>query len=146
MRVDTLRWTTLRPDTQDANPGGPRGDAHAALTPRMRLRLARAVARDGWTVCHAAAVFWVAYPTAQRWAGRFRQAGPAGMAEGTRPSRTRPYRPQTNSKIAPDAPQRTRASPGPARPAARERPSPTPHRDRTSRPDEAIHQVFGQSI
>jgi hypothetical protein len=37
--------------------------ANAALTPRRRLRLARAVVEDGWTVSYAAAVFQVAYPT-----------------------------------------------------------------------------------
>jgi leucine-zipper of insertion element IS481 len=62
--------------------------ANAALTPRMRLRLARAVVEDGWTVSYAAAVFQVAYPTAKRWAGRYRQAGPAGMVDRS----SRPHR------------------------------------------------------
>ena len=47
--------------------------ANAALTPRMRLRLARAVVEDGWSVSYAAAVFQVAYPTAKRWALRYRK-------------------------------------------------------------------------
>ena len=55
--------------------------ANAALTPRMRLRLARAIVEDGWTVSYAATVFQVAYPTAKRWAERYRQAGPAGMVD-----------------------------------------------------------------
>jgi len=55
--------------------------ANAALTPRMRLRLARAVVEDGWTVSYAAAVFQVAYPTAKRWAERYRLAGAAGMVD-----------------------------------------------------------------
>ena len=54
--------------------------ANAALTPRQRLRLARAVVEDGWTIAYAAAVFQVAWPTAKRWAVRYEQAGPAGMA------------------------------------------------------------------
>jgi hypothetical protein len=36
--------------------------ANAALTPRHRLRLARAVVEDGWTISYAAAVFNVAWP------------------------------------------------------------------------------------
>ncbi len=62
--------------------------ANAALTPRMRLRLARAVVEDGWSYSYAAAVFQVAYPTAKRWAERYRQAGPAGMVDRS----SRPHR------------------------------------------------------
>jgi transposase InsO family protein len=51
--------------------------ANAALTPRHRLRLARAVVEDGWSISYAAAVFNVAWPTAKRWADE----GPAGMAD-----------------------------------------------------------------
>jgi transposase InsO family protein len=55
----------------------------------MRLRLARAVVEDGWTVSFAAAVFQVAYPTAKRWARRYEQAGPAGMVDrSSRPHRS----------------------------------------------------------
>jgi hypothetical protein len=54
---------------------------NAALTPRQRLRLARAVVEDGWTFSYAAAVFQVAYPTAKRWALPYQQAGPAGMVD-----------------------------------------------------------------
>jgi transposase InsO family protein len=62
--------------------------ANAALTPRMRLRLARAVVEDGWSLSYAAAVFQIAYPTAKRWAERYRQAGPAGMVDRS----SRPHR------------------------------------------------------
>jgi transposase InsO family protein len=55
--------------------------ANAALTPRHRLRLARAVVEDGWSISYAAAVFNVAWPTAKRWADRYRAEGPAGMAD-----------------------------------------------------------------
>jgi transposase InsO family protein len=55
--------------------------ANAALTPKHRLRLARAVVEDGWTVSYAAAVFNVAYPTAKRWSQRYRAEGPAGMVD-----------------------------------------------------------------
>jgi transposase InsO family protein len=62
--------------------------ANAALTPRHRLRLARAVVEDGWSVSYAAAVFNVSWPTAKRWADRYRQAGPAGMTDrSSRPQR-----------------------------------------------------------
>ena len=53
--------------------------ANAALTPRHRLRLAKAVVEDGWTISYAAAVFNVSWPTAKRWSDRYRQAGEAGM-------------------------------------------------------------------
>ena len=55
--------------------------ANAALTPRHRLRLARAVVEDGWSISYTAAVFNVAWPTAKRWADRYRAEGPAGMAD-----------------------------------------------------------------
>jgi len=55
--------------------------ANAALTPRHRLRLARAVVEDGWSLSYAAAVFNVAYPTAKRWADRYRAEGAAGMVD-----------------------------------------------------------------
>jgi transposase InsO family protein len=63
--------------------------ANAALTPRHRLKLARAIVEDGWTVSYAAAVFNVAWPTANRWAERYRSAGEAGMADrSSRPHRS----------------------------------------------------------
>jgi transposase InsO family protein len=62
--------------------------ANAALTPRQRLRLARAVVEDGWTIAYAAAVFQVAWPTAKRWAVRYEQAGEAGMVDRS----SRPHR------------------------------------------------------
>jgi transposase InsO family protein len=55
--------------------------ANAALTPRHRLRLGRAVVEDGWSIAYAAAVFNVAWPTAKRWADRYRLEGPAGMVD-----------------------------------------------------------------
>ena len=61
--------------------------ANAALTPRHRLKLARAVVEQGWTISYAAAVFNVAWPTAKRWAQRYRQAGEAGMEDRS----SRPY-------------------------------------------------------
>jgi transposase InsO family protein len=55
--------------------------ANAALTPRQRLRLARLVVEEGWPVVRAAELFGVSWPTAARWAGRYRTEGPAGMAD-----------------------------------------------------------------
>ena len=62
--------------------------ANAALTPRHRLKLAKAIVEDGWTVSYAAAVFNVSWPTANRWAQRYRTAGEAGMADRS----SRPHR------------------------------------------------------
>jgi transposase InsO family protein len=63
--------------------------ANAALTPRHRLRLGRAVVEDGWSISYAAAVFNVSWPTAKRWADRYRVEGPAGMTDrSSRPHRS----------------------------------------------------------
>jgi transposase InsO family protein len=53
--------------------------ANAALTPRARLKLARLVVDDGWPVVRAAERYDVSWPTAKRWADRYRQSGAAGM-------------------------------------------------------------------
>ena len=66
--------------------------ANAALTPRHRLKLARAVVEDGWSISYAAAVFNVSWPTAKRWADRYRQAGEAGMADRSSRPHTCPRR------------------------------------------------------
>jgi transposase InsO family protein len=58
---------------------------NAPLTETGRLRLARCVVDDGWPVRRAAERFQVSHTTAVRWAARYRQSGPAGMAD--RPSR-----------------------------------------------------------
>ncbi len=55
--------------------------ANAALTPGHRLKLGRAVVEDGWSIGYAAAVFNVSWPTAKRWADRYRQGGPAAMVD-----------------------------------------------------------------
>src|SRR3954447_5053784 len=61
----------------------------SGLTPRHRLRLAKAIVEDGWTVSYAAAVFNVAWPTANRWAQRYAQGGPAAMSDcSSRPHRS----------------------------------------------------------
>ena len=55
--------------------------ANAALTPRARLRLARLVVDEGWPVARAAERYDVGWPTAKRWAERYRQLGVAGMVD-----------------------------------------------------------------
>ena len=54
---------------------------NAALTPRARLRLARLVVDQGWTPARAAERYDVSWRTAAKWAQRYRDEGPAGMAD-----------------------------------------------------------------
>ncbi|UKO93383.1 IS481 family transposase [Gordonia amicalis] len=59
---------------------------NAPLTELRRLRHARYVVEDGWSIRRAAERFQVAPTTAQRWARRYREHGPAGMVDrSTRP-------------------------------------------------------------
>jgi transposase InsO family protein len=61
---------------------------NASLTPTGRLRLARCVVDDGWPLRRAAERFGVSVTTAQRWSGRYRVQGPAGMGDrSSRPNR-----------------------------------------------------------
>jgi len=61
---------------------------NASLTPTGRLRLASCVVDDGWPLRRAAERFGVSVTTAQRWAGRYREAGQAGMGDrSSRPNR-----------------------------------------------------------
>jgi len=63
--------------------------ANAALTPRHRLRLARLIVDDGWPVARAAEWFQVSWPTANRWAQRYRQGGAEAMGDrSSRPHRS----------------------------------------------------------
>jgi transposase len=55
--------------------------ANAALTPRHRLRIARHIIDDGWTVSAAAKQFNVYWPTANRWATRYEAMGAAGVED-----------------------------------------------------------------
>ncbi|WP_159235286.1 IS481 family transposase, partial [Mycolicibacterium vanbaalenii] len=62
---------------------------NAPLSETGRLRLARCIVEDGWSLRRAAERFQVAVTTAQRWAQRYRQEGPAGMADrSSRPHRS----------------------------------------------------------
>jgi transposase InsO family protein len=55
--------------------------ANAALTPRHRLRLARLIVEDGWPISRAAEFFNVSWRTAEKWATRYREEGPAGLGD-----------------------------------------------------------------
>ena len=45
--------------------------ANAALTPIQRHRIGKLVIDEGWSIAQAARYFHVAWPTANRWAGRY---------------------------------------------------------------------------
>jgi transposase InsO family protein len=63
--------------------------ANASLSPSGRLRLARCVVDQGWSLRRAAERFQVSPTTAQRWAGRYRELGAAGMVDrSSRPARS----------------------------------------------------------
>lgn len=71
---------------------------NAPLSETGRLRLARCVVEDGWTLRRAAERFHVAVTTAQRWANRYRELGPTGMADrSSRPHRS-PHRTPTRTE------------------------------------------------
>ncbi|WP_314147612.1 IS481 family transposase [uncultured Leifsonia sp.] len=54
---------------------------NAALTPRQRLRVARLIIDEGWTVAAAADYFRVSWPTAAKWARRYVELGSEGMGD-----------------------------------------------------------------
>ena len=69
--------------------------ANAALTPKARLKLARLVVDDGWSIARAAERFQVAWPTAKRWVQRYEQFGQDGMQDrSSRPLRQPTKTPQ----------------------------------------------------
>ena len=70
--------------------------ANAALTPRARLRLARLIVEDGWRPSEAAKMFMVSAVTARKWAARFRDEGPAGMADRSSRPRSCPHKTPEN--------------------------------------------------
>jgi transposase InsO family protein len=70
--------------------------ANAALTPRARLRLARLIVEQEWSVPRAAERYDVSWKTAKKWADRYLVEGPAGMADRS----SRPLR-QPNRTSAP---------------------------------------------
>jgi transposase InsO family protein len=71
---------------------------NAPLSETGRLRLARCVVIDGWSLRRAAERFQVSVTTAKRWAGRYRELGEAGMADrSSRPHRS-PHRTPTRTE------------------------------------------------
>ena len=60
--------------------------ANALLTPKGRLRLARCVVEDGWSLRRAAERFQVSVTTAARWAARYRAHGEARDAGPFQPA------------------------------------------------------------
>lgn len=66
--------------------------ANAALTPRQRLRLARQVVEEGWSISAAADYFRVSYPTAAKWAKRYVELGAEGMADRSSRPHSHPNR------------------------------------------------------
>ena len=65
---------------------------NAPLSETGRLRLARCVVDDGWPLRRAAERFQVSPATAARWAGRYRLAGAAAMADRSSRPRSCPAR------------------------------------------------------
>ena len=66
--------------------------ANAALTARARLRLARLIVDQGWPPARAAERYDVSWKTAKKWAERYRDEGPAGMADRCSAPRRQPNR------------------------------------------------------
>ncbi|MFV0133980.1 IS481 family transposase [Streptomyces sp. HMX87] len=71
---------------------------NAPLTETGRLRLARCVVEDGWTLRRAAERFQVSPTTAQRWADRYRASGEAGMSDVSSRPHTSPRRTPTRTE------------------------------------------------
>ena len=71
---------------------------NAPLSETGRLRLARCVVEDGWTLRRAAERFQVAVTTAQRWASRYREHGQAGMADRSSRPHRRPRQTPTRTE------------------------------------------------
>jgi transposase InsO family protein len=63
---------------------------NAALTPKQRLRLARRVVEDGWSLGEAAEAAEVSERTARKWVGRYREEGVAGLADRRSAPRSQP--------------------------------------------------------
>ena len=66
--------------------------ANAALTPKARLKVARLVVDDLWPIARAAKLYDVSWPTAKRWADRYRVVDEAGMDDRSSRPHHRPNR------------------------------------------------------
>ena len=67
--------------------------ANAALTPKARLKIGQLIVDAGWPVARAAERFQVSWPTAKRWADRYRELGAPGMQDRS----SRPHRQPTRT-------------------------------------------------
>jgi transposase InsO family protein len=63
---------------------------NAALTPNQRLRLARRVVEQGWSLTSAAAAAEVSERTARKWVDRYRSEGEAGLVDRSSAPKTQP--------------------------------------------------------
>ena len=68
---------------------------NAALTPKQRLRLARRVVEEGWSLGEAAEAAEVSERTARKWVRRYRAEGEAGLVD-------RPRRPSHQPGATPE--------------------------------------------
>ncbi|MER7989172.1 IS481 family transposase [Streptomyces noursei] len=71
---------------------------NAPLTETGRLRLARCVVEDGWSLRRAAERFQVSTTTAKRWADRYRELGEAGMSDRSSRPHHSPRRTPTHTE------------------------------------------------
>lgn len=72
--------------------------ANAQLTPADRLRLAKLVVDQGWTLARAAERWNCSVTTAKRWADRYRTQGADGMIDRSSRPRTSPRRTPTRTE------------------------------------------------
>ena len=66
--------------------------ANAALTPRARLKIARLIVEEGWSISRAAERYDVSWRTANKWAERYQAEGPAGMNDRSSRPHAQPNR------------------------------------------------------
>jgi transposase InsO family protein len=69
--------------------------ANAALTPLARLRLARLIVDQGWSIPRAAERYDVSWRTAKKWADRYESEGHAGMVDRSSAPHRQPNRTPT---------------------------------------------------
>ena len=63
---------------------------NAALTPKQRLKLARRVVEQGWSLSEAAAAAEVSERTARKWVGSYRGEGEAGLSDRSSAPKAQP--------------------------------------------------------
>ena len=66
--------------------------ANAALTPRARLKMAKLIVDEDWSIPRAAERYDVSWKTAKKWADRYREEGEAGMCDRSSRPRHQPNR------------------------------------------------------